>query len=47
MVIYMASRYERYHDRAVNENKRTVKNKDLYDNIYQESEAYSNIDGVV
>ena len=43
----MASRYERYHDRAVNENKRTVKNKDLYDNIYQESEAYSNIEGVV
>ena len=43
----MASRVEKYHDKTLSDNKRVIKNKDLYDTIYQESELYSNIEGVV
>jgi hypothetical protein len=42
----MASRVERYYDKNVDVNKRSVKNIDLYRTIY-EDETYSNIEGIV
>ncbi len=42
----MASRVERYYDKNIDINKRSLKNRELYKTIY-EDETYSNIEGIV
>lgn len=46
MVIGMSSREERYYDKNVDPQKRSVRNQDLYKTVY-EDETYSNIEGVM